>query len=109
MLDELFLESAGSLSLNRRLQVHELPVLRPNINPDITSALSAVLLLHYHLFCPLLPSHIYHSRSVYCLIEIPMLSMGVWLCIIQRYGSLENQTLQSVTMTKLIQNELYFQ
>lgn len=107
MLDELFLESAGSLSLNRRLQVHELPVLRPNINPDITSALSAVLLLHYHLFCPLLPSHIYHSRSVYCLIE--MLSMGVWLRIIQGYGSLENQTLQSVTITKLIQNELYFQ
>lgn len=51
----LFLESAGSrrlLSLNRRLQGHELLVLRPNINPDITGASSAVL-LRYHLSCGL--------------------------------------------------------
>lgn len=46
ILDELFLESGGSSrppSLNTRLQGHELLVLRVNINPDITSALSAVL------------------------------------------------------------------
>lgn len=51
ILDELFLEGGGRkrlLSLNRRLQGHELPVLRLTINPDIASALSAVL-LYYHL------------------------------------------------------------
>lgn len=42
ILEELFLESGGRnrlLSLNTRLQGHELLVLRLNINPDIASAL----------------------------------------------------------------------